>query len=110
VSEEPGTVYLLCFARSIGDVSRTRMSAKHYVGWFANPQRIDHHQNGTSGVAIVYAFFRRGISFVVARTMPGTKANERRIKASGNHERNCPNCHPLTYRNGAWTKWPNESK
>src|SRR5882724_3956685 len=98
---EPGTVYLLCFATAIGDPSRPRMSAKHYVGWFKDPARIAHHEKGTSGVTIVYAFFKRGIPFVVARTMPGSKTDERRIKAAGNHERNCPNC-SKTPRNGSW--------
>jgi hypothetical protein len=98
---EAGTVYLLCFAEAIGDTSRPRMSARHYVGWFANPNRIVHHQNGTSGVAIVYAFFQRGIPFVVARTAPGSKTLERRIKNNGHHAEYCPRCSPSP-RNGFW--------
>ena len=98
-----GTVYLLCFARPLGDASRPRASARHYVGWFANPTRIVHHQTGTSGVAIVYAFFQRGIPFVVARMVPGDKNLERRIKRSGQHARHCPNCTPNP-RTGHWSQ------
>lgn len=99
---EEGTVYMLCFSAPLGDPTRPRMSARHYIGWFANPNRLEHHRNGTSGVKIVYAFFTKKTPFVVARTTPGGKALERRIKRSGNHARNCPNCNPTTYRNGAW--------
>lgn len=102
MSDEEGTIYMLCYAKPIGDPNRPRMSAQHYVGWFANPGRITHHKNGTSGVAIVYAFFRRGIPFVVSRTMPGTKSEERLVKQSGNHKRNCPNCNPNSGRKGRW--------
>lgn len=98
---EAGTVYMLCFAAPLGDPSRPRCSARHYVGWFQNPSRITHHQNGTSGVPIVYAFFQRGIPFVVSRTMPGTRDDERRIKRSGHHAEYCPNC-TENPRKGAW--------
>lgn len=100
MSREEGVVYMLCFADQLGDTDRPRMSARHYVGWYANPQRIEHHANGTSGVAIVYAFFKRGIPFTVSRTMTGTRADERRIKRAGNHERNCPNCREKPGRGG----------
>lgn len=99
---EEGIVYMLCYAKPIGDTTRTRMSAQHYIGWFRNPNRIAHHANGTSGVPIVYAFFKRGIPFTVVRTMPGTKKDERRIKLAGNHRRNCPNCNPDSKRKGGW--------
>lgn len=98
---EEGTVYMLCFTTPLGDPSRPRMSARHYVGWFRNPNRITHHENGTCGSKIVYAFFQRGIPFVVSRTMPGNRNDERRIKRAGNHARNCPNCNPHP-GNGAW--------
>ena len=93
---------MLCYAEPIGDTTRPRMSAQHYIGYFDNPNRIEQHRNGTSGVKIVYAFFKRGIPFVVSRSMPGTKTDERRIKDAGNHKRNCPNCNPGSKRKGGW--------
>lgn len=96
-----GTLYMLCFDRPLGDPARPRMSARHYVGWFLRPSRITHHANGTSGVPIVYAFYQRGIPFVVVRTRPGTKADERRIKDNGNHAKYCPRCSPKPW-NGVW--------
>ena len=96
-----GTVYMLCYARPLGDPTRPRMFAKHYVGWYLDPKRIMHHQNGTSGVPIVDAFHKAGIPFVVARTRPGTKVDERRIKTRGHHAEYCPNCNPNP-RGGVW--------
>lgn len=101
MSSKEGTVYMLCFARSLGDPTRSRMSAKHYVGYFDNPERIEQHRNGTSGVKIVYAFFQRGIPFIVSRKMPGVKEDERKIKKNGQHAQHCPNCTAKPWR-GAW--------
>jgi hypothetical protein len=100
MTDEEGTVYMLCFAAPLGDPTRPRMSASHYVGWFQNPARITHHQNGTSGVPIVYAFFQRGIPFIISRTRTGTRSDERRIKLSGHHADHCPNCTAKPWKGG----------
>lgn len=96
-----GTVYLLHFDGQIGDSSRPIARAQHYVGWYLDPSRLNYHRNGTSGVHIVLAFFRAGYPFTVARTRPGTKADERRIKNAGGQTRYCPVCSSKP-RNGVW--------
>jgi hypothetical protein len=95
------TVYMLCYARPIGDISRPGMWARHYVGSYKNPSRIAHHEKGTCGVAICMAFHSAGIPFVVVRTTSGGKKLERRIKNNGHHEKYCPRCTPNP-RKGFW--------
>lgn len=95
------TVYMLCYARPIGDTSRPGMWAKHYVGSYKNASRITHHEKGTCGVAICRAFHRAGIPFLVVRTARGGKILERRIKKNGHFAQYCPNCTDKP-RKGLW--------
>jgi hypothetical protein len=94
-------VYLLHYAEPIGDPSRPRMWAQHYIGSYWYDSRITHHANGTSGVAIVTAFYRKGIPFELVRKVPGTKELERRIKSNGHFAEYCPRCRPQP-RKGYW--------
>lgn len=94
-------VYLLHFAEPIGDLSRPRMWAQHYVGSYWSTSRLADHRSGRSGVPIVAEFHRRGIKFTVARITPGGKALERRIKQRGHFREYCPECVAVP-RNGAW--------
>jgi uncharacterized membrane protein YecN with MAPEG domain len=94
-------VYLLHFEEPIGDRSRPRMWAQHYVGSYLTDARLTHHRNGTSGVPIVDEFYRRGIKFKVARITPGGKLLERRIKRNGHFSEYCPHCVAVP-RNGIW--------
>jgi hypothetical protein len=94
-------VYLLHFKERIGDPSRPRMHAQHYVGSYWRESRLTDHANGTSGVPIVTAFHAKGIPFVVARTVPGDKTLERRIKRYGHHAEHCPECTPEP-KKGLW--------
>lgn len=95
---DAGIIYLLHYRAPLGDPTRPRMMARHYVG-HANPgqadARIRHHRRGTSGAALPLAFFLAGITFEVAATWPGTLAQERRFKANGHYDRKCRICHPL---------------
>jgi hypothetical protein len=94
-------VYLLHFAEPIGDRSRPRMWAQHYVGSYLTDSRLTHHRNGTSGVPIVDEFYRRGIPFTVTRTVRGGKLLERKIKQNGHHSEYCPECVAVP-RKGYW--------
>lgn len=89
-------LYLLHFEQPLGDPTRPRMSARHYLGWAKDEQsrerRIEHHRRGTADVSITKAAFERGIGFVVGWLGDGTRDDERRMKNSGNHHRRCSIC------------------
>jgi hypothetical protein len=102
-AESGWTVYMLCYAAPLGDTSRPRMWARHYVGSYKNPARIEHHRNGTCGAAMCMAFHAAGIPFLVVRTARGGKQLERRIKNNGHHSQYCPVCTPRP-RNGFWAE------
>jgi hypothetical protein len=87
--EHPGgTVYLLHFDRPFGH-------ARHYLGW-AGPGNLDarlaHHRAGTGGNLLRHVG-RAGITWHLARTWPGDRTLERRMKCRGSTRR-CPTCHP----------------
>jgi hypothetical protein len=89
VREHPaGTVYLLHFAEPFGH-------ARHYLGW-AGPgnlrARLAHHAAGT-GANLLRHVAKAGIGWELARTWPGDRARERRLKCRG-ATRRCPLCNP----------------
>ena len=89
-----GVVYLLHFSRPFGH-------ARHYTGWTTDlPARLAAHEAGRGGklVAIARA---AGITFTLARTRPGTRADERAIKRAGGARRYCPVCTARPV-NGRW--------
>lgn len=85
--EHPGgTVYLLHFTQPFGH-------ARHYMGWAGNlPGRLAHHAAG-SGANLLRHVSAAGITWELARTWPGDRRLERRMKARG-HSRACPICRP----------------
>lgn len=83
---------MLHYEKPIGDTTRPRMWAQHYVGSFWTPLRLEQHRNGTSDVAIVAAFHSRGIPFTVVCLRPGGKQLERRIKQNGHFKNYCEEC------------------
>jgi hypothetical protein len=90
---EPGTIYLLHYAAAIGNPASKYGTAQHYTGWARNlPARLTHHARGTAGVPITAAFAAAGIGFQLARTWPGDRTRERRIKNQGGASRHCPLC------------------
>lgn len=81
-----GTVYLLHFDRPF-------RHAKHYLGWASNLQgRLAHHEAGT-GANLLRHVRAAGITWELARTWPGDRNLERRMKTRG-HSRLCPICNP----------------
>lgn len=84
-----GTVYLVCFSEPFGH-------ARHYLGW-AGPgnlaARLYYHECGT-GSNLLRHVAKAGITWELARTWPGDRYLERRLKNRGGHARLCPSCRP----------------
>jgi hypothetical protein len=82
-----GTVYLLHFAEPF-------QHARHYCGWASDlPGRLAHHAAGT-GANLLRHVAKAGIGWELARTWPGDRYLERRIKRRGGLRRVCPVCRP----------------
>src|SRR5262245_46132951 len=87
-SNPPGTVYLLHFDRPIAD----GRPARHYLGWTKYlPARALAHLRGR-GARLTQIAAERNISFVIARTWPGNRAFERKLKNRKEGPRLCPIC------------------
>jgi hypothetical protein len=79
------SVYLLHF-------SQPYRHARHYLGSAADLEaRIARHRAG-AGARLIEVITIAGIGFVVARTWPGGKQEERRLKSQKNGARLCPIC------------------
>lgn len=91
------TVYLLHFARPITDGHPCR----HYLGTAEDLlPRLWAHEHG-KGARLTQVAKERGIPFVVARTWPGGRQLERRLKNRHEAPRLCPFCNgSLAYQPG----------
>lgn len=86
-----GTVYLLHFQQPYTSPNGAK-TIRHYIGWASNVERrLAHHQAGT-GARVMAAVCAAGIAFTLARTWPGDKTLERRLKRQHNHADLCPLC------------------
>jgi hypothetical protein len=93
-----GVVYLLHFDRPYGPGggANCRGTAMHYTGWTSNlDRRLREHANG-QGARLLAVAKEAGISWELARTWPGGRDLERRLKNRGGASRRCPLCgiHP----------------
>lgn len=88
--EHPGgTVYLLHLEEPFGH-------ARHYTGWADGgnlSRRLAHHLAG-SGANLLRHVGKAGIGWELARTWPGDRREERRLKKQGGASRRCPLCIP----------------
>jgi predicted GIY-YIG superfamily endonuclease len=83
-----GQVYLLHFEVPY-------RHAQHYLGWTEDlPTRLKDHRRGR-GARLMEVITAAGIRFTLARTWPGTRALERRLKNRGGHARLCPICQAI---------------
>ena len=90
--ESEGFVYLLHFARSIGNPRVRHGTAQHYCGWAYDPnERLIEHRAG-QGSALTRAAVEQGISFDIVQIWPGTRAFERLLKRRKATPRLCPIC------------------
>jgi hypothetical protein len=82
-----GTVYLLHLDPPFGH-------ARHYTGWASDLHgRLAHH--GTSqGANMLWHAAKAGGTWTLARTWPGDRYLERRLKRAGGASRRCPVCRP----------------
>lgn len=91
---EPGTVYLICFARPIGNPDSRRGQARHYLGWCKDlERRLAQHRAG-HGARILAYLLRAGVGWRCVRTWGGTRADEARLKDRHRHADLCPRCNP----------------
>ena len=92
-TQNPGTVYLFCFSRSMGNLNNTRAQASHYLGWGHGnaAARIADHKAG-KGSALTRAAVAVGISLKLVRTWIGDRNLERELKNKKNAKGICPEC------------------
>jgi len=84
--------YLLHFDEAIGSPSNPRGRAQHYLGYADRlDRRTLEHMRGR-GAKITQALVERGIGFVIARTWPGDRTFERKLKNRKEAPRLCPIC------------------
>ena len=88
-------IYLLHFEQPLGG---PKHQAQHYLGFVDDDEdsvqaRLQEHRQGW-GARITAACNQRGITYHVARTMPGDRTEERRLKNHNNLGRLCPICSP----------------
>jgi predicted GIY-YIG superfamily endonuclease len=87
------TVYLLHFTTPIGDLDNPHGAAQHYLGYTpaSVEQRLDEHAKGI-GARICAAAVQAGADLLVARTWPGGRPLERRLKRYKKAHKLCPLC------------------
>ena len=84
--------YLLHFNGKLGNPTNPRAMAGHYLGTADDlDARLAEHRKG-QGARITAAAVQRGIDFTVARTWPGGRTVERRLKRRKAGPRLCPKC------------------
>ena len=87
------TVYLLHFAKPIGNTTIAHGQAQHYIGYTPGPveRRIEEHRHGHAA-AITAAAVQAGIELILVRTWPGDRNFERQLKCYKKAHRLCPLC------------------
>lgn len=103
----PGTVYLICADRPIGNPYSPYGQARHYIGWTLNIERRIHEQRRAKprltkagkprkrqdrGARLCAAWNAAGIRWRVARTWVGDRGLERYLKRQKHADRYCPYC------------------
>src|SRR5947209_5512226 len=68
--------------------------AKHYLGYANDVEhRLDQHQHGC-GARLMEVVVQAGITFELARTWPGDRSTERKLKGYHSGCKLCPICNP----------------
>ncbi|MCB9135123.1 MAG: GIY-YIG nuclease family protein [Anaerolineales bacterium] len=85
------TVYLLHFERPIS----ANHTTQHYLGSTRDlDTRLHQHQTGQSQARLPTVAHDLGIDMILARTWPGGRDLERRLKNRHEGKRLCPICNP----------------
>ncbi len=83
-------IYILEFSAPLGDVNNPRGQARYYIGFCSDDRdladRLAEHRAGW-GAAMCRAANQRGITYQVVATLPGDRAEERRLKRQKNTPR-----------------------
>ncbi len=91
---KPMVVYLLHFHRKLAH-------SQHYIGFTRDlDRRLTDHLCGM-GARLMEVCFERGIEWKLARTWPGDRELERRLKNRKEAPALCPICNPATAMNRA---------
>jgi len=103
------TVYLLHFDQPIGNLDNPRGQAQHYLGSAEDLEaRLAAHASG-NGARLMEVVAERGIGWTVARTWPGGRDVEKRLKRWHNSPKLCPICRQSNGP-GAATPGPGQGK
>jgi predicted GIY-YIG superfamily endonuclease len=87
-----GTIYLIHFDQPIGNRSKPRGMAQHYIGYALDlASRLAEHANG-DGARIMAAVVAYGISWKVVRMWKGGRKEERKLKNRKKARKICPIC------------------
>lgn len=90
---ESMTIYLIHFAKPY-------KHSRHYMGFTDDlDARIERHRAG-DGARLLRVIKDAGIDFEVARTWPGGRLFERRLKRRRDSPKLCPVCNPEAMRRG----------
>jgi Predicted endonuclease containing a URI domain len=85
-------VYLIHFARPIGDLANPHGQAQHYMGYTKDiKRRMAEHFSG-NGSALMSAVTGQGVPWVLAKVWEGGRDLERQLKRRHNHASLCPIC------------------
>ena len=83
-----GYCYLLHLDAPLSD----KHTAQHYIGYCRHlPSRMAQHLSGR-GARFMQVARERNIGFVIARTWPGDRSYERKLKNRKNAPKLCPIC------------------
>lgn len=87
-----GHIYLLHFARPVGNLANPRGQASHYLGWALDPAAREQQHRSGRGAALTRAAAEQGIGWQLFVLGEGTRDLERRLKAKKATPRLCPIC------------------
>lgn len=87
-----GYIYLLHFARPVGNLDNPRGQARHYVGWAHDPLTRNLEHRAGLGAALTRAAVAAGITWELYVLTEGDRALERQIKNLKAAPRLCPVC------------------
>jgi predicted GIY-YIG superfamily endonuclease len=87
-----GTIYLIHFDEPIGNRSKPRGMAQHYIGYAIDlAERFAEHASG-NGARIMAAVVAYGVDWHVVKTWKGNRKDERRLKNRKKARKICSIC------------------
>lgn len=87
-----GYLYVLHFARPVGNLENPRGQARHYLGWAVDPEARNRQHRAGQGAALTRAAAELGIDWTLFVLGAGTREMERQLKQKKATPRLCPIC------------------